>query len=222
MDESGGDDEEGREGEPDVLIEDHQLHEGTPFGHGGDGTASDDATIQYAAARRVRQDRGDDESGRREAEKSRVHHAQDRAGFLVERDGDPAAADEDDDAEGEEENFREGDDRQVERNPDACKERLRIAHEPCEDVPDALCGDDGDIGGDDHPHRLVLPDDEAVGHHDREEHDDEEIPAQGEVYHGYERRRLSLEINCLIAAWLHGYMARKRNVSLLPANHAAM
>lgn len=165
------DDDERRQREPDVPIESHKLQQG--------GASGQRRCLRHAAACGEYRECRDNEPRRTEAVQRGVHDIQNGAGFTGVQNADPAAADEDDDAQREEENLRERRESGIHRKSHAREERFRSSHESREYDDDAFRGDDRDERRDDDLDGLLSSDDEDIAHRDCEEDDDEEIPADG-------------------------------------------
>ena len=178
VDETCCDDQKSRKRVPDVLVQDHELHQCGALRDVRDRSLRYECRIQNPTSRRVREHGGDDESCRGEAEKARVDDGENASCIFFVGHIDATPRHEDDDTDGEDEYFPKRDDAWICRHADRTEHLFRISDEATHDIADALRGDDADVARDDDSYGLVLPDDEAVAHHDREEDDDEQIPAE--------------------------------------------
>lgn len=176
--EPDGYDQKGRQREPNVLIQNHELHERAALNERREHVRRHDIAVENPIPSCIGEDRRDDQSGGRESEECGVENAEDRSRVFSMCQFDAAPRDEDDDAHGEDENLRQRYECDVERDADGPEDQFAATNQSDQNVADALGCDDGDVGRDDHLHRLVFSDQEAVAHDDGKEHDDEEIPTQ--------------------------------------------
>lgn len=153
---------------------------------GGEGCVLRQAHIEERYTGDKREQGGDQEACRYEAENAGKKSVYQRVFFFGIDHCHAATNSEEQNEDNKAAKLDDGDELIIEYQPERGPDWLKLKRESLKQTPNALYSDNGNIGSQNHLYRLVFANNKRVRYHDGKEHDDEEVPAEGHE-HGANR-----------------------------------